>query len=1446
MAPTRPLVAQQIEACHSITGIPSKDCVEITGKHSKSMRKELWQTKRVFFATPQTVQSDLNSEENFPFRSIRLVVVDEAHKAKGKYAYTEVIQAIASRNRLFRVLALSATPGRHIEDVVEVIKNLLISHVEIRWENSIDVAPYVHKRRIQTEVVHLSGRLKQIREEFIIIADKYVRRLYDNDAIVGTPNSLTKSILFMQHKRYKETLSNRQNPKDSQIMSDFSMAVSLFHALELLEKHGLRIFINYFDDESNVTKDKFFLAKDRALKIFVDKLREELGPNPLATHDESLPNGSIIDMPLNFDFGHPKFNILQKCLIDHFTTHQDSRVIVFCEYRDSVLLLYRLLLQNRPLIKPKIIVGKGGNTSGLKLVTEKQQKFVMQSFREGIVNTLIATCVAEEGIDVGEVDLIICFDISTKNPQRFVQRIGRTGRKREGKIIALVTEGIEQETLKEVIANKDKTNQKIVRNNEIKKNLYTNSPRLVPVEFNPKCIEVSMKVDDNETECKNISKIVTKKSPNKKRETKPKDKVIKGIRDVREYFKKIDPSQADTFNSPRNSNLVSEEDIIMLDSDDGMDAPPMPTVKTFTPVASTSKHVFVSNVSPHQNSVHHTLSTRKITKVNKNVPIFNEKPNTRSSTIMSKLISFQKNLNANKMTNPASKIDTVDNILNKSSNLSTNHYIQRSILKMHPDMIKFKMEAATILDNIKQRNGVAVPLPPHFEKLQSDVNRIEKIFNGHKNVENFLTKINYQKKYYEYVKSIRLSTEKLKLWTETVGFELGLEEYDNRVMGLKFSLNILKRDLYTQPELIENIPDETVFPEITENHSCLNTDQLYNHSNFTIGNYHSSFISNTLTPNSVPLTSNAISSSTPCNSLWEDSPMRKAFNNSISNRISSDTMAHMSTPQNNLRIENIKNCEIIKTTPFKSSRISNPQSWTLKSTLKYFLLNSLDEMFIDSKDIDGRKPNNVDQSNSKNSSLKLTIQPRKLFEPLESQATVTQILGQIESHQDRKFEQYDDKTIRDDRNNYAINSNHQNYYEKSTMELTKSDKRQSEYCLNLPKKPDLDLGDLDDIFGSDDDIFADCEPESRVNVELELSSPEHTQIYNFQEEINPLNNPQIIKKKSREKSSDIFDMSSYLGESDGIKSDEAGVKFENKCDVIQEENIVIVNDHCETPTPPPIIQPVEITSPSILFGMGALSRRIGAKMTNTQDQKQTPMSLTKGKLETRSPFFPPLKNLNITKNVFRNNPISPALSQLPVVKNRCKRFIESSDSSDSETRENNRPQRILLKQKRKRRRCEFVDDEAHASQSDSCEEFETQTQDLLHNSIIDNDFDERGYVESDSMRVFYLKSVKSPLNTRPGVFKIPDYRKYQNITNIFSQMPTQDESYAEKYDSFVVDEDEEPEVDEKLCPLERAEAMLNQKREAKSKRKIKTADSNRRKVIVLEDSSDEDVSLNLS
>lgn len=125
-APTKPLVAQQIEACHSIGGIPNEDSCEMTGSDIGAKREPAWRERRVFYCTPQTVVSDLK-RGRLDASKVVLVVVDEAHKASGDYAYCTMVRFLMAKNPHFRVLALTATPGTKSEAVQAVIDNLHVS-----------------------------------------------------------------------------------------------------------------------------------------------------------------------------------------------------------------------------------------------------------------------------------------------------------------------------------------------------------------------------------------------------------------------------------------------------------------------------------------------------------------------------------------------------------------------------------------------------------------------------------------------------------------------------------------------------------------------------------------------------------------------------------------------------------------------------------------------------------------------------------------------------------------------------------------------------------------------------------------------------------------------------------------------------------------------------------------------------------------------------------------------------------------------------------------------------------------------------------------------------------------------------------------------------------------------------------------------------------------------
>jgi ERCC4-related helicase len=119
MAPTKPLVDQQISACSDIVGIPNSDTSQITGTISTDERAKLWAQRRVFFCTPQTLSNDLENKICDP-RKIVCIVIDEAHKATAHYAYTTAVEHISRFNSNFRVLALSATPGTNARDIQNV------------------------------------------------------------------------------------------------------------------------------------------------------------------------------------------------------------------------------------------------------------------------------------------------------------------------------------------------------------------------------------------------------------------------------------------------------------------------------------------------------------------------------------------------------------------------------------------------------------------------------------------------------------------------------------------------------------------------------------------------------------------------------------------------------------------------------------------------------------------------------------------------------------------------------------------------------------------------------------------------------------------------------------------------------------------------------------------------------------------------------------------------------------------------------------------------------------------------------------------------------------------------------------------------------------------------------------------------------------------------------
>lgn len=109
---------------------------------------------------------------------------------------------------------------------------------------------------------------------------------------------------------------------------------------------------------------------------------------------------------------------------------------------------------------------------------------------------MVATSIGEEGLDIGDVDLIISYDASA-SPVRMLQRSGRTGRKREGHVVFLVTEGKEQRDHAKSLDAYETIQKKIASGKDFEFKLEE-SLRILPREFTPDCVRQWIRVPDED------------------------------------------------------------------------------------------------------------------------------------------------------------------------------------------------------------------------------------------------------------------------------------------------------------------------------------------------------------------------------------------------------------------------------------------------------------------------------------------------------------------------------------------------------------------------------------------------------------------------------------------------------------------------------------------------------------------------------------------------------------------------------------------------------------------------------------------------------------------------------------------------------------------------------------------------------------------------------------
>ncbi len=428
-APTKPLLDQHERTTRNSLNIDPDKIVQISGQIDPKKRKEIWSNGQVFITTPQTIQNDI-IQRRIKLEEIVFLCLDEAHKAVGDHSYVFIAEQYIKKATNPLLLGITASPGSRIERIDEVQSNLGITNIEMRDESSDDVKQYIHAIDENWEIIPLSNEFKTIIETLNDLFKVILEGLKELKVIKSaSPKNNPRRELLQLRARVNEIYSN----SDQEDRTDFFRAMSfvgnsirLSHAIELIETQGIPSLSKYLEGQISDIK---FGKGSRALKelMFSDEMRR------VVEAVQALQEEKII---------HPKIERLKDIVAEELLKNPNNRILVFAHYRVASKMISEEL-NKIDGIKSHWFVGQS-SAKGEKGLSQKEQIEIMQAFRDGFYNALVSTSVAEEGLDIGECELVIFYD-AVPSAIRLIQRKGRTGRRKEGKVIMLIAEGTRDE-----------------------------------------------------------------------------------------------------------------------------------------------------------------------------------------------------------------------------------------------------------------------------------------------------------------------------------------------------------------------------------------------------------------------------------------------------------------------------------------------------------------------------------------------------------------------------------------------------------------------------------------------------------------------------------------------------------------------------------------------------------------------------------------------------------------------------------------------------------------------------------------------------------------------------------------------------------------------------------------------------------------------------------------
>ncbi|KAM6042433.1 ATP-dependent RNA helicase DHX58 [Theristicus caerulescens] len=371
----------------------------------------------VVICTAQILQNALVSGEEdtrVELTDFSLLVIDECHHTHKEAVYNKIMlnylqRKLSGQRDLPQVLGLTASPGTGgatsfegaVEHILQICANLDTEKITSAQEELQHLQSHVPQPRKQYDLCQ-----ERARDPFGERLKKVMERIQQHMEMPGLPQDFGTQIyeqrIMELEKRAAETFCRK-------------MRVCALH----LRKYNDALLIN----DTVRMIDAFqclqqFYATERDMKDPTERFLT-------TTFEENRTSLQVLAADQRYE--NPRLGKLEEILREHFQPLGTSRGIVFTKTRQSAHSLLSWLQGTAALsgqhIKAAVLTG-AGYSNQTRHMTQNEQQDVIKLFREGALNLLFSTSVAEEGLDIPECNIVVRYGLMT-NEIAMMQARGR-------------------------------------------------------------------------------------------------------------------------------------------------------------------------------------------------------------------------------------------------------------------------------------------------------------------------------------------------------------------------------------------------------------------------------------------------------------------------------------------------------------------------------------------------------------------------------------------------------------------------------------------------------------------------------------------------------------------------------------------------------------------------------------------------------------------------------------------------------------------------------------------------------------------------------------------------------------------------------------------------------------------------------------------------------------